>query len=236
MKGTLDASLILVELGTLLAKYSDARAQRDEGVREWRASPVEILENQHAAEACDAVRLEEELASLNRRITTQIGGEAWFVTHPAIKARAKTLASLLVVTVCDDVMYGVDYALELRSYRALVSRTVNSALRLFLISVDGWDDGLDRENHQFGYHFHHLTMRRDVVRTNVLLTFDPEEPVGPPDSLFWERHGSYAPADPTRWSEKRILAVHSAARPSVFKPGKQYFRKPGQPAFLLCCR
>jgi hypothetical protein len=148
--------------------------------------------------------------------------------YEAIRA---VLRRLSVATVL-DVVHGIDFSLVLRSQGQL--RTEFPAVVFFLINVQG-GDALDRENHDgMGYHFHYVnTSGRRPLRTDVLLTFDPNE-VSPPDTLFWEHHGaSSIHGDPSRWGTRRTRAVYHAARPSLMKPGKATFRPPSNGAMML---
>jgi hypothetical protein len=68
---------------------------------------------------------------------------------------------------------------------------------LYLLGIPSKREGLDIENHNFGFHFHYGKVKSNsIVRTNLLLTFDPileptisktlKEKVEPP--LFGEYH------------------------------------------------
>ncbi len=146
---------------------------------------------------------------------------------------AKDLLGRLVACVLVDLAFGLDYVLELRFHQRLVSSTLNAAILHFLISIVGEDASLDRENHGFGYHFHYALLGQVPIRTNVLLAFDPQEPLGPPDSLYWSHHGPGVRAEPAKWGSKRRLSIHTAARPSLSKPGKSVFQRRGRKAKLL---
>lgn len=152
------------------------------------------------------------------------------------RLRAQALLRELVVDRLVDTTFGLDYALELRRLERLVRPDRHAAVFFALVSVAGWDDGLERENHGFGYHFHHIATRRGVVRTNVLMTFSPSEPVGPPDTLYWEHHGPYSSANPLTWAPRRCQAMHSSARPSIRHLGKASFRAPSNGAAVLWAR
>lgn len=126
-------------------------------------------------------------------------------------------------------VHGLDFVLELRKRGDLLLRYE----RIFALLVAvGRREGLDRENHGMGYHFHYLP-KRGKGRTNVLLTFDPDEK-SPPDSLYWENHGDGAKVTvPASWGLSRIRAVYDAAAPSLVRPGKSAFRRPSGAAQVL---
>jgi hypothetical protein len=149
---------------------------------------------------------------------------------------AQALIESLIRDTPVEAIHTLDYTLEIRNREVLAGRNRNEPVFFFLIAVAGWSDALERENHQFGYHFHHVDTRRGYDRTNVLLTFDPNEPLGPKDSLYWEHHGSSTTADPTKWAKKRQVAVHTATRSSLQRPGKTAFMHPGADAQVLISR
>ena len=154
--------------------------------------------------------------------------------HLEDRIRARKLLEATRRDLLVDVMPTIDFALELRLRARIADSAVNANVFAFLLNVSGTNDALERENHDSkGYHFHHVDTKRGERRTNILLTFDPSEKVGPPDSLHWEFHGSYADAAPTRWGTKRCIAIHSAARPSIKSPGKSNFLRPGRESSIL---
>lgn len=184
-----------------------------------------------------AVRdVKSALAIANERIEPAFSEPREVAASVEQRNRARMLLSGLYVDTLVDTAYGLDYALELRRRERLASRERNPLIFFALISIAARNDGIDRENHGYGYHFHHVNTRRGVVRTNVLLTFDPREQAGPPDTLYWEFHGGYARANPASWAPRRCVAIHSAARPSIHNPGKPHFMRPGSGATVLCRR
>jgi hypothetical protein len=66
-----------------------------------------------------------------------------------------------------------NHAVLLECHRPLVRPSQIPAL-LYLLKIPSCGEGLDVENHGFGYHFHYGKVKAEaVVRTNLLLTFDP---------------------------------------------------------------
>jgi hypothetical protein len=188
-----------------------------------------ILGQMHSEEAETIRRIEKELARIENDLRQKAVPDA--PSEDSIEAAEKLLSRFLINSL-QDTIYGLDYALELRAQIPLISPTSHSLIYFTLISVDK-REGLAREDHGWGYHFHHVNLRGGITRTNVLLTFDPSEPLGPPDRLFWEHHGGYDKAEPARWSPARRRAMYSAARPSLVSPGKAKFKRPGDDCGLL---
>jgi len=200
-------------------------------VAEYYHHPGQGLES---AKGLDLVQRKSVVQYLDR-IDEQVGqgdpiDESVEIANSERLAAAELLQRLVW---CDleDILFGIDFAMELRISRRLVSPAERSLLFRALVKISR-SEGLDRESHG-GYHFHYVLTRGAVKRTDLLLTFDPDEIVGPPDSLYWERHGRGAPLDPTRWRLPRKRAVHCGARPSIVKPGKQHFRRPSNSSRVL---
>jgi hypothetical protein len=150
---------------------------------------------------------------------------------------AEKLLQQLVMDVFITPIHTLDFTLELYNRRHLVNKDENEGIYFYLISIAGWNDGIVRDNHNIGYHFHHVDTKKKPVRTRVLLTFNPDEKIGPPDSLHWEYHGNkYKTAYPLRWSPRRCVAIHTATCPSLQNPGKNEFRPPSKNAQVLCSR
>jgi hypothetical protein len=127
-------------------------------------------------------------------------------------------------------VHSLDFVLELRQSGDFLLRYE----RIFVLLVAvGRRQGIERENHDgMGYHFHYLP-KRGKGRSNVLFTFDPDE-ASPPDSLYWENHGSGVKTSaPAIWGHSRIRAVYDSAYPSLMKPGKTAFRRPSGAAQVL---
>ncbi len=177
-------------------------------------------------------RIKPNLSSLEERLERD---RNWKDSEPSEQERA--LALPLSLALLYDLPFGlihlVDSALELRQRRSLISMGRSTILLTFIIHVAGDRGGLVRENHQFGYHFHYLHGHNTLERSDVLLTFNPQEPISHPDTLYWEKHSDGLVTRPTTWSLKRKVAVHTAAIPSINKPGKQYFLQPGKGALQL---
>ena len=60
---------------------------------------------------------------------------------------------------------------------------------LYLLRIPGHREGMDIENHNFGYHFHYGKLKSEVmIRTNLLFTFNPETPIPPKKKASHELH------------------------------------------------
>jgi hypothetical protein len=179
--------------------------------------------------------VDQGLAFISRSLASEFPSrrDRDLIADAGQRHRARALFYRLKANRYVDATHGIDYALELRLVESLAREDHNSPVFFALISIAGWDEGLDRENHGCGYHFHYIMTKRRGVRTNVLLTFNSTEDVGPPDTLYWEHHGCYPSANPDRWGTRRCRAVHSAARSSVYRPGKANFRAPSHNARIL---
>lgn len=59
---------------------------------------------------------------------------------------------------------------------------------LYLLRIPGHSEGMDIENHNFGYHFHYGKLKSEaLIRTNLLFTFNPEAPISPRKKASHER-------------------------------------------------
>lgn len=197
---------------------------------------VEYQDRDEVSRAGDSrttTEVDQGLAFISRTLASEFPSRRDLIADDGQRHRARALLYRLKANRYVDTAHGIDYALELRLVESLVREDHNSPVFYALISIAGWDEGLARENHGCGYHFHYIMTKRETVRTNVLLTFDSTEDVGPPDTLYWEHHGLYSSANPDSWGTRRCKAVHSATRPSVYRPGKANFRTPSNTAKIL---
>lgn len=201
------------------------------------ASPIEALESAYQREA----QVLNEVLNKLGQMSGCLQPDYSTLREMNFSHDERDIATRILTRFIHDVFVGavhtIDFTLELRNRRRLISSGDNEGVYCYLISVAGWRNAaLDRGNHDFGYHFHYVDTRGRAERTDILLTFDPQEELGPPDALYWEYHGPYKHADPLRWSERRCIALHTAAKPSLLKPGKSQFKKPSNRASRLCVR
>lgn len=112
-------------------------------------------------------------------------------------------------------------------------RRLPDRVALFLITLDGADDYLDRESHGMGKHYHYLDWREQ--RSNVVLCWDtrwraPDPQTRPPTlrGLFVEAHGEKSNADfvarPDLWGARKRASMHEACLPDLAKWPIEEFR------------
>lgn len=193
----------------------------------------EMVEGNQVGDSRSPKEVDRGLEFMSRELASEFPSRRELIVDDGQRSRARTLLHRLKANRYIEIVHGIDYALELRCIESLAREDHYSPIFFALISIAGWDEGLVRENHGCGYHFHYVMTKRGVVRTNVLLTFDSTEKTGPPDTLYWEHHGSYSASNPSSWGTRRCRAVHSATHPSVYRPGKATFRAPSNAAKAL---
>lgn len=112
-------------------------------------------------------------------------------------------------------------------------RRLPDRVALFLITLDGGEDYLDRESHGMGKHYHYLNWREE--RSNVILCWDtrwqaPDPQTRPPTlrALFVESHGEKSNADfvarPELWGVRKRASMHAACLPDLVKWPIEEFR------------
>lgn len=135
----------------------------------------------------------------------------------------------------DDIRYGLDYKVELRSRERFVTEDTFPNLFLFVVRIPGDKGfGLDRENHNnFGYHIHYVKVRSQRnQRTDIIFTFDPKEPPVPKPVLYWDQHHRTASVRINRRSfgRRRKMAIYDTCTPFLYKVQKSYFMTPSNSA------
>lgn len=196
--------------------------------------PVVDLHNISVENARSTEEASHSLSNSSRELAKDFPGIRELAVDDRQRDQAVMLLQKLKVNRFAGVRYGLDFALELRRVESLVGPDHYSAIFFALISIAGNNAGLARENHGLGYHFHYVSMlTKHNVRTDALLTFDSTEEIGNRDTLYWERHGNYSSVNPALWGKKRRRAIHSAALPSIYNPGKASFRTPSKDAKAL---
>jgi hypothetical protein len=131
---------------------------------------------------------------------------------------------------------GIDYSLDLKKTAYLVTLEKHPLLLEYLVSLPGKfsSEGIKRENHGSGYHIHYIvTLRKKPNRTNIVLTFNPDEPRGATEKLFWEEHGSGIERHPDQFGKSRRNAIFDTSRGFLNNVEKNAFRKPSQDASVL---
>lgn len=137
----------------------------------------------------------------------------------------------------EDIRYGLDYNVELRSRERLVNEETYPSLYHFVVTIPGDKGfGLDRENHNFGYHIHYVQVKDNKVRrTNAIFMFDPKEPPRLKPSLYWEPHHETAQVhiNPGSFRERRRIAIYDTCTPFLNKVPKNEFKSPSNKAARL---
>jgi hypothetical protein len=137
-------------------------------------------------------------------------------------------------------------AVSLEVHKSVLPAKQMSQL-LVLLRIPKHDEGVDFENHQFGYHFHYGKMKKDtLVRSNVLLTFDPypeesqqlkqsisDEQMLP---LFYEYHAEGRTksvcAEAIGLNKRR--PIYLVCKDVAIKRGVKIFKKPSSDAKVFC--
>lgn len=134
-------------------------------------------------------------------------------------------------------------AVSLECQRPVVKPSEIPAL-LYLLKIPRHSDGLDVENHGFGYHFHYGRAKSSaLIRTNLLLTFDPkvkiptkrnpERPFRP--VLYSEYHaeGKTRPIDAEAIGERKRNPIYLVCLDAGEKRGLSNFKHPGKEATVF---
>lgn len=127
-------------------------------------------------------------------------------------------------------------AVSLVREKLIVEQTSELLDLLYLLRVPGIKEGLDIENHGFGFHFHYGKIKKDELkRTNLLLTFDPSNQSNDNDSsLIGEYHGnSYKRIDAESIGKNRRQPIYFICREVKNKRGVENFKRPGNESFVF---
>jgi hypothetical protein len=147
--------------------------------------------------------------------------------------------------ICDvmQVLPLFNHATLLECHRPLVQPSEIPAL-LYLLKIPSCGEGMDIENHGFGYHFHYGKVKGEsIVRTNLLLTFDPatsgakrscsENGLGPP--LFGEYHaeGKNKKINMETFGLNKRLPIYTVCLQAGEKRGIAKFKRPRSDAVVF---
>lgn len=134
----------------------------------------------------------------------------------------------------EDIRYGLDYNVELRSREQMVNEDTFPSLYRYLVTIPGDKGyGLERENHNFGYHIHYVQYNgKRAQRTNSIFMFNPKEPMVPKPVLFWEPHHETAQVqiNPGGFGNRRRMSIYDTCTPFLEKIPKQEFKDPSKNA------
>lgn len=134
-------------------------------------------------------------------------------------------------------------AIILECHRPLVRPSEVPSL-LYILRIPSCGEGIEIENHGFGYHFHYGKIKSDaIVRTNLLLTFDPANPnakragsqscMGPP--LFGEYHaeGKNKAINVETIGNNKRLPIYTVCFLAAENRGLSNFKCPGKKSFVF---
>lgn len=137
----------------------------------------------------------------------------------------------------EDIRYGLDYSAELHSRDRMVSEETYPCLYRYIVAIPGDKGfGLDRENHNFGYHIHYVRLNdKRTQRTNAIFMFNPKEPAIPKPLLYWEPHHEAAQVhiNPGSFGERRKMSIYDTCTPFLSKVPKHEFKTPSNNAALF---
>ena len=161
-------------------------------------------------------------------------GAEYFEQLEDIKEIQKALSSLIYSELL-SITYGIDYNLELRTYRPYVTRENYSVIFYCLVTLPRFgSEGLFSENHGFGYHIHYVIVKKlKQIRTNILLTFNPNETKPDTHTLYWEIHGGGIPRHPDKFGKRRRMAIYDSSCGFLSKIQKTEFRRPSTKSEVL---
>jgi len=161
------------------------------------------------------------------RILLEQHTEKYFENLENIQEIQRALASL-TYSELTSITYGIDYNLELRYQRSYVTQDNYSVIFHCLITLPKYgDDGLKGENHGHGYHIHYVVVKKSKQeRTDILLTFNPNETKPDNHTLYWESHGGGISRHPEKFGKRRRLAIYDSSCSFLSKVKKSDFKRP----------
>lgn len=161
-------------------------------------------------------------------------GEYYFINYEGIEKVQNALSSLSYSELI-SLTYGIDYNLELRRKQLYVTKENYGLIFHCLVSLPRHgDEGLKGENHGHGYHLHYVVIKKSKQkRTDVLLTFDPNETKPDNHTLYWETHGGGISRHPDKFGKRRRLAIYSSSCTFLSKVKKSDFKRPGSNSEVL---
>ncbi|WP_139832935.1 hypothetical protein [Pseudomonas sp. R45(2017)] len=101
-----------------------------------------------------------------------------------------------------------------------------------LICVPKSSNGLDIENHEFGYHFHYGKIQKDkLIRSDLLLTFKPTPEAGEQNPnyphLYAESHGSGYRLNMEVIGNNKRKPIYLVCQQELTKKNRRDFKTPG---------
>ncbi|EGR1564750.1 MULTISPECIES: hypothetical protein [Vibrio harveyi group] len=173
----------------------------------------------------------EILESRVEELLSERGKEFFYELSPSVIRAVKSLTYSELASIS----HGIDYNLELRSDKEVISEDNYSTLYYCLVTLPKYsDEGLINENHGMGYHIHYVSVeKKRQKRTNVVLTFNPLEVAQNQHLLYWENHGSGLKKDPSKFGNRRRNAIYDTSCSFLNRIAKQDFRSPATKSEVL---
>jgi len=136
-----------------------------------------------------------------------------------------------------------NHAVLLECHRPLVRPSEVQTL-LYLLKIPSCGEGMDIENHGFGYHFHYGKVKAGTVaRTNLLLTFDPPNSgakrsrspnhLGPPLLGEYHAEGKNKTISMETIGHNKRLPIYSVCLLAGEKRGFANFKQPKNEAVVF---
>jgi hypothetical protein len=172
-------------------------------------------------------RLEEKL----QHILKESGEEYFHDINESVVRAVKTIT----YSELSSLSYGIDYNLELRNERELISEENYPVVYYCLVKLPKInDEGLLNENHGKGYHIHYVILQnKKQERANIVFTFNPSEISTHNNIVYCEHHGSGVSRDPSRFGKRRRNAIYDTSCNFLSKISKREFRAPVSSANVL---
>ncbi|KMW46939.1 hypothetical protein PQH03_17980 [Ralstonia insidiosa] len=216
--------MVYLEINWADFKYMLDVLSIDRAQARWEFHEGEMIFLGHEAENL-LVQAEEQAATLLERF-----GEE---PNPNIHySRLQRTLSGFYLDRLENLRFGLDFNAELRFREHIVSEETYPSLYRYLVAIPGDKGfGLDREDHQFGYHIHYVQMNgKRVQRSNAIFVFNPAEPPVPKPVLYWEPHheGAQVHINPGVFGVRRRMAIYDTCTPFLNQIPKTEFKTPSK--------
>jgi len=178
------------------------------------------------------------ILDLERKALSLIGDERYEISRCEVfDSRFPVYSEILeIVPIYKD-------AVSLQCQRPVVKPSEIPGL-LYLLKIPSHQEGLDVENHGFGYHFHYGRIKSGTLqRTNLLLTFDPaikpakkqKQIVLAKPTLFSEYHadGKCKSIDVETIGQNKRLPIYLVCHDAGAKRGFENFKRPSKESIVF---
>jgi hypothetical protein len=122
--------------------------------------------------------------------------------------------------------------------KELILPTSEISFLLKYVVVPGTKNGLDIDNHGFGYHFHYGKVRgHRLIRYDLMLTFYPTDTYPPLSQnitpLYAEKHGGYKSIDISTIGNNKRRPIYNVCESEMTKKQIVNFKPPGRGAMVF---